>query len=70
MTDNAKKLIKVLIWCVTVPPLIFIIAVLATPFHALCIWACGRERFELIVDEVGEKLRQGLIDFAGLNDDT
>lgn len=48
---------KVILWIIFVSPVIFIIAILGSPFYALCCWAGEREVLEPMLDRVGERIK-------------
>lgn len=55
---------KLIIWMITALPLLFTVSLLGSLFYSMCVFYGEREIIEPMVDRVGEKIKQQLINFV------
>jgi len=59
------RIIKLFAWLLTVFPLLFCVSLLGGLFYTMCIFYGEREIIEPMVERVGEKIKQQLINIIG-----
>mgnify|MGYP007063694557 CR=1 FL=1 len=57
--------IKMMLMLMTVIPVIFILAVLASPFYAICYWAGEEKAIDAMLDRVAARLSAWTSEFVG-----
>lgn len=61
---NSVK-IKALLFVAVFLPIVYLCAVLASPYYALAVWGGMRKEMDHVNEIVGERIKEAMIRFAG-----